>query len=289
MKKAGYLTILLIMVFLSCKSDKEEKVETILNSGDENVALRFNLENDLLLAHFDCKTDVDDIHTAAALATLMADPQYKNLKVHVVAGAYGVQEGLYVPANDLFEMAFGSQWSDAHTDFDKAVSEVKAKVIPVLQNGGHIWIADGGQSDFSASLIKEVLSFLPEINAKEKIHVVQHSDWNEEVTTKEDLAYVTEAIDYHKIPDGNAEGNGTPGFRSPDFNETLQYIKDDNLSQIWNLALEIGTKYNGKDGRYNNEAVANGGVDFSDLSETCYILNLEIIKDSQEFFEKFGY
>ncbi len=277
------------MLFMACKSEKENNAGEITNRADENKELRFNIKTDLLLAHFDCKTDVDDIHSAAALATLIADSRYKNLNMHVVAGTYGVQEGLYVPANDLFELAFDSKWSDAHTDFANAISEVKAKTIPVLKNGGHIWIADGGQSDFSAALIREVLINLSDINLKEKIHIVQHSNWNEEVTSEKDLEFVKDKIDYHKIPDGNAEGNDTPGFRTPDFDNVLDYVRDNKLRQIWELALEIGNQYNGKDGRYNNEAVANGGVDFSDLSETCYILNLESIKDSQEFFEWFGF
>ena len=248
----------------------------------------FTIDKDLLLAQLDCKTDVDDLHTAAALATLLANERYDEINYHAVAGTYGIQEGLYVPGNELFEMAFDDNWSDAHTDLNKALYEVSAIVKETLKNNGDIWIADAGQSDFSAKLIRMLNNDMPEINTKERIHVVQHSDWNEEVTTPEDLAFVKANSDYHKIPDGNAVGNGTPGFRTPDFTEWKSYLSDPRLTEIWQLAVDIGNRYNGVDGRYLNEAVKAGGLDFSDLSEICWMLGLEDIRDTEEFFERFG-
>ena len=50
------------------------------------------------------------------------------------------------------------------------------------------------------------------------------------------------------------------------------------------LAIEISNKYNGTDGRYNNQAIAQGGMDFSDLSEVCWILGINDIKDTEHFF-----
>src|SRR6056297_1361885 len=89
---------------------------------------KFDVERDLYLAHFDLKTDVDDLHSVAGVATMLADPRLAEVRYHAVAGAYGTQEGLYIPANELFDMAFGERWSDAHGDFDAAVSEVSALV-----------------------------------------------------------------------------------------------------------------------------------------------------------------
>src|SRR6056297_395451 len=67
----------------------------------------FNIEKDLLLVQFDCKTDVDDLHTVAATVTLLSDPKFSNIHYHAVAGTYGIQEGPYVPPNKLFQLAFG--------------------------------------------------------------------------------------------------------------------------------------------------------------------------------------
>ncbi|PWD98399.1 hypothetical protein [Marinilabilia rubra] len=248
----------------------------------------FNKEKDLLLAQFDCKTDVDDLHTVAALATLLSDSAFAGINYHAVAGAYGMQEGLYVPPNPLFLEAFGDNWTDAHANFEKAVEKVKTIVKPILANKGDVWIAEAGQSDFSAALIKAIQKDLPEIDTKQRFHVVQHSDWNEEVTTPECLRFVKTNADYHKIPDGNAEGNGTPGFRTPENIQLKKQIKNPKLLEIWQLAVDLSHQYNGKEGRYNNEAIAAGGVDFSDLSEACWILGLQDIKDVEAFFEVFG-
>ena len=66
----------------------------------------FNIETDLLLVQLDSKTDIDDLHTAAGLATLLHHPDYKDLNYVAIAGTYGIQEGLYVPPNELMKLAF---------------------------------------------------------------------------------------------------------------------------------------------------------------------------------------
>ena len=125
---------------------------------------------------------------------------------------------------------------------------------------------------------------MPNINTSQRIHVVQHSDWNEEATSPHNLDFVKKNIDYQKIPDGNAVGNGTPGFRSPGYTHWENKIMNPKLVEIWQLAIDLSNKYNGKEGRYKNEAIAAGGLDFSDLSEVCWILGLQDIKDSEHFF-----
>ena len=64
-------------------------------------------------------------------------------------------------------------------------------------------------------------------------------------------------------------------------------IKDAELKEVWQLAVKMGNQYNGKEGRYNNEAIEAGGLDFSDTSEVCWVLGLDGIKDSKEFFKVF--
>ncbi|HKL37963.1 MAG TPA: hypothetical protein VJ876_03650, partial [Bacteroidales bacterium] len=242
---------------------------------------------DLLLVQYDCKTDVDDLHSIAAFATLMADPEFSSVKHHAVAGAYGIQEGPYVPPNDLFQLVFENNWSDAHNHFQSAVEEVTSLVKNTLSDQGDIWIADAGQSDFSANVVQAVQADLPDIKTSHRIHVVQHSDWNEEVTSPESLRFVKQHTDYHKIPDGNVVGNGTPGFRSPDYTNWKAELTDLELTKIWQLAVDIANKYNGKEGRYLNEAISEGGLDFSDTAEVCWILEIQDIKDTKQFFNSY--
>ena len=280
MKSKALIFIAIMAVFLAFKCNATDK-----NSPE---AGRFNIEKDLLLVQFDCKTDVDDLHSVAALATLLSDSKFSKIHYHAVAGTYGIQEGLYVPPNALFQLAFGDNWTDAHENFNEAVELVKVIIKSTLANQGDIWVADAGQSDFTAALIKSIQSDLPEVIISERIHVVQHSDWNEEVTAPVNLQFVKENADYHKIPDGNVVGNGTPGFRSPDYTQWKNKITDLSLVDIWQLAIDLSNKYNGKEGRYKNEAISAGGLDFSDLSEVCWILGLQDIKDTEHFFNLYS-
>jgi hypothetical protein len=280
MKSIALIFISIAIVFLSFKCDEEEHRPSTIG--------RFNLQVDLLLAQFDCKTDVDDLHSVAALSTLLSNSNFSKIKYHAVAGTYGTQEGLYVPPNELFQLAFGNSWTDAHKNLESAIIRVKVIVESTLASGGDIWIAEAGQSDFSAELVRNIQADLPNVKTTARIHVVQHSDWNERVTSPENLQFIKQNTDYQKIADGNVAGNGTPGFRSPEYTGWKNKITNPKLNEIWQLAIDLGIKYNGKDGRYNNAAVAAGGLDFSDLAETCWILGLEDIKDTEHFFNLYA-
>ena len=273
------LTPLICMFLSSCAFQK---------SPEPDLLGRFDRNKDLYLAHFDLKTDVDDVHSVAGVATMLADPRFSRIRYHAVAGTYGMQEGQYVPAEGVFDMAFGEHWSDAHRDFDKALDEVRGLSVETLNNGGSVWIADAGQSDFSAALIRSIKELISESSVKSRVQVVQHADWNEEVTTAEDLAFVKESASYQKIPDGNAAGNGSPGFRSSTTVNWQEQVGDARLTEIWAAAIEIANTYNGADGRYLNEAIQNGGLDFSDVVETAWIFGFSDLADANDFFEEFS-
>lgn len=244
----------------------------------------FDMDKDLLLLHYDFKTDVDDLHSAAAFATLLETKVYSTLNYHAVSGTYGMQAGLYVPPNELCKLAFDANWSDADADFEKAVYEVKIRAMNIIEKGGDIWIAEGGQSDFSAALLKAIKKEMPQFESIQRYHIVQHSDWNEETTTPSSLAFVKSNADYQKIPDGNATGNGTPGFRADDKIMLATYLNSKVLD-VWRLALQLGNTYNGEDGRYLNTSMQAGGLDFSDFSEVCWILSISEFKDQTDYFE----
>ncbi len=260
----------------------------VQRDSDPDFLGRFDRATDLYLAHFDLKTDVDDVHSVAGVATMLADPRFSNVRYHAVAGTYGTQEGPYVPAEAVFELAFGDDWSDAHGDFDSALDKVSNLSVNTLVNGGSIWIADGGQSDFSAAVVRSIQESIPASTVKDRVHVVQHADWNEEVTTADDLAYVKEFASYHRIPSGNAVGNGSPGFRTASPVEWRKYVSDRGLNTTWTTAIQVANQYNGADGRYLNEAIEAGGLDFSDVAETTWIFGFNDLADAEAFFEEFS-
>ncbi|WP_339723784.1 hypothetical protein [uncultured Paraglaciecola sp.] len=249
---------------------------------------QFNIEKDLLLAQFDSKTDVDDIHSIAATATMLADERFQKVKFYAVAGAYGDQEGLYVPASKLFELSFERRWVNAHTQYDKSLTFVITKVAETLALSGNIWIAEAGQSNFTADVIRAIKQQHPNLDTTTRIKVVQHSNWNENSTNPADLAYTKANSAYFKIPDGNAKDNGTPGFKSQQMPDWRTYIKDPRLVSIWELAISVANQYNGVAGRYNNPAIADGGIDFSDVAEICWIFGFETLTDENAFFKEFA-
>ncbi len=258
-----------------------------LKTTNQNGAIgKFNINTDLLLVHYDCKTDVDDLHAIAAFASLIRLPQFSKLNYHAVAGSYGIQEGKYVPPNSLFEIAFNDKWSDAHGNFNKALNEVFSKAINVLEKTeGHIWISEAGQSDFSSHLVAKIKADLPTIDTRQRIHIVQHSNWNEEMTKKENLDYVKLNSDYHKISDGNF-ANETPCYNSRipiDWRGILK--RDDELIKLWNLATSLANKYNGFESRYNNESINAGGLDFSDFCEVQWIFNVQNVENCTDFLK----
>lgn len=245
----------------------------------------FNREKDLLLAQYDCKTDVDDLHSAAALASLMLHPEYSNINYHVVGGSYGRQNGAYVPPNTLFDAIFPGNWTDAHADWDGAVAVIAERAAGILDAGGAIWIAEAGQSDFSADVAAKLLENGYDQQLHERFHVVQHSNWNEKSTTPKDLSFVKANCDYIKIPDGNAIGNGSPGFVTKTVFDLETELQDPRLRDIWELALAEANHYNGENQRYRNNEIFKGGLDFSDMSEACWILGLGNLTDAAAFFE----
>ena len=273
------LVLLSLVCLIACDSGTSEPLAPQGN---------FNVETDLYLAHFDSKTDVDDIQSIAAVATMLRDPRLAGVRYHAVAGAYGTQGGLYIPANELFEAAFGNNWSDAHTDFDRAVGEVSDLVTQALRGGGNVWIAEAGQSDFSAAVIREVDRSLSKVDIEQRVHIVQHSTWNENNTHPDNFDYVRQNAAYYKIPDGNAVGNGSPGFATYDQVNWRAYIRDPGLVDIWELALQISDTFNGSESRYDNQFISSGGMDFSDVSETCWIFGFDYLVNIEAFFEEFG-
>jgi hypothetical protein len=64
----------------------EEKQHPFQEESTASLAGEFNLKKDLLLAQYDCKTDVDDLHSVAAFATILANPEFSGINYHAVAG-----------------------------------------------------------------------------------------------------------------------------------------------------------------------------------------------------------
>lgn len=242
----------------------------------------FNPATDFFIANFDIKTDVDDLHAAAALATMLSAGEFACVDYMAVHGAYGTQEGNFIPAPRLFDMAFGDNWRDAHEARAATVKELGRKMADVLEAGGDVWIEDAGQSDVSAGIVRAAMKRNPDLAYGEKVHVVQHSDWNEEVTTPADLEFVRTKTDYIRIADGNGGGNGTPNYRTADGAAWDILLADEIVGPVWAEAQRIANANNGGE-NYLNEAIAAGGLDFSDTVEAAHVFGYNEVGDVEAF------
>ena len=142
----------------------------------------FVQDQDLISLHYDHAPDRDDGHaTVSALMVVRS----LGIQPHVLSGAYGIRNShRYQPAAEqVMRQTWGTAWVNAHANRQAAVSATASRWLATLLNGGDIWVAEGGQSDVTADVVRSIRNTNPGINTGNRIHVVQHSIWNEQHTT----------------------------------------------------------------------------------------------------------
>lgn len=240
----------------------------------QEVNSDFDPDRALLSLHYDHAPDKDDGHSAVADRTLLQTQFGKDwLRKHVVAvsGAYGENADRFNPKSDpVMEATWADVggWLAAHDDRNAALDKLVARWTQVLQSGGDVWVKEGGQSDITAMAVKRIQQELPEIKTTERIHVVQHSDWNEAQTTDSALQYVKEHTDYIRIRDANAYLNVQGGDEA----FVRASLAHPTFGKMWRAAY----KYYDPEER----------LDFSDTGELLHILGLGEVGIDQ-FRERF--
>lgn len=244
----------------------------------------FNPRKDVFIGHFDSKPDVDDLHTIAAVGSLLKQPEFTCVRAIGVAGAYGTQGGDFIESPELMQLAFGENWLDAHNQRDAAVQAQADLFVETLRDGGDVWIMIAGQADIAADALSKAILAAPDLPYDTKLHLVQHSDWNEGVTAPDKLAMVQSRTDYRKIADGNAEGNGTPGYTSKDGARWAEVLTDPVVGDVWSVAKTLAGDRN-PEAAYVNPSVSAGGFDFSDTSEMAHVFGLDALANVDMFFD----
>jgi hypothetical protein len=86
-------------------------VMLIFGSGSVLADYNFDKEKDLFIAQFDNLPDSDDMHAQAAIASMLAHPDFKGVNYFCVAGTWGAQSVheryKYNNSNSLFALGFG--------------------------------------------------------------------------------------------------------------------------------------------------------------------------------------
>lgn len=257
-----------------------------LANGPQSSPAQFDAERDVLVSNFDSKPDVDDLHSIAALGSVLTHPDFVCVNYRAVAGAYGDQGGEYIESPELFRLAFGENWWDAHGDRAVTIERFARLILDTLRAGGDVWIQDAGQSNISGAAIRLAHDVAPELDYAGSVHLVQHSNWNESVTDPELLAFVRLAVDYRKIADGNAGNNGTPQFNTKSGADWGRVLANPRIGPMWQEAKRLADEHN-PGAAYVNPAISDGGFDFSDTVEAAHILGFGDMSDHTDFFDRF--
>jgi len=156
----------------------------ILSEGFAQQRPNFNKNTDILIAQFDSKPDPDDIHAQAALGSMLAHPDLQGVNFYAVAGAIGKQNGDFIESGNLMNIAFGQgNWTHA------IKSNITRDWAQILQNR------------LGANTVKN------------NVIVVQHSEWNVNLTDNNSnkaasnpaiMNWIKNNTNYFYLDDGNA-------------------------------------------------------------------------------------
>ena len=170
----------------------------------------FDPQDDLLSLHYDHAPDKDDGQSAAADRTVLESLYGRAwLPAHTLAvsGTYGLNKDDFNADSDrVMDMVFGDigGWLSAHRDWKGTREKLADRWLEAIEAGGDVWVKEGGQSDLTADVVRTLLSRISNLPTRERVHVVQHSNWNEEKTSPDALDYVRTWTDYIRIGDANA-------------------------------------------------------------------------------------
>lgn len=263
----------------------------ITSSASAMIGL-FDPDQDILIAQFDGRPDADDIHSQAALGSMLLHPDLAGVEVYAVMGAVGTQSGTFIDSTSLFNQIFGPEgsdnWTDAWNDWNTSVTRIKNKARAVLDAGGHVWVQEAGQSNITADWIQGLLDDgLASATIKSNVTVVQHSTWNQDNTAPQDLTFVQDRATYVKIDDGN-HPNSTPDWHLDDttfMNEVFAGKALPGTEALWLLANQIIVD-SGFSASYSS--IDEGGVDFSDCVENWYIFGIGSNADTvRKFWDRY--
>ncbi len=242
-----------------------------------NTSGEADLSSDLISLQYDHAPDRDDGHATAA-GKQVAD--VIGFIPWVVGGAYGADNAnTYRESSEVvMDAVWGpGNWVNADENWSAAVQATADRWETTLESCGDIWIAEGGQSDFSADVVRELQDRMPDLETTERIHLVQHSNWNEIHALDADLAFVRAETDYISIPDGNSGGNGTADFN------------DQNYDGPFIAAALSSPNAAGFEAAFDYYSPENERLDFSDTVELMEILDINTneVNNIEDFVDRF--
>jgi len=211
---------------------------------------------DLISLHYDFAPDKDDGHSSVAAMTLLGA---LNIKPLVVTGALGDgnRSSWISGAPGFQDQIWGAGGHvNAMGNWNSSVSNVAKVWRDAISKGGVVYVAEGGQSDFTSDVLRS-LQAGGGYN-RSSVVVVQHSVWNEQKANQGDLAFVKNNSSYIKIADGN--GGGATADLNQQSSSFVNWARNGPNSREWNEAFRFLNPTN--------------KLDFSDTVELLHILGI---------------
>lgn len=234
--------------------------------------------NDLLVLHYDNCPDKDDGQAIPAGKSVVEKYEINN--VLVVNGTCGnsIRDRFNSASHAVMKASWGTEYLDAHGQSTLAVQQASTRWASTLSNGADVWIAEGGQSDFTANVVRQIESRYSNIDLK-RIHVIQHSAgstaYNEKFTDSSNLSYLKNKTSYTPIANGNVGGNGTA-----DLNQQSVYFVVSARASRFSAEWNAGFDYLPPDCSVRTE---NCKLDFSDTVELLYIIDDQSTQNVNDF------
>ncbi len=161
----------------------------------------FDPARDLLVVTLDF-ANRDDGHATVAARELATSLGIEPL---VVAGTPAPESSSHVQEYvTVVSAAWGSGWLDAGGDRQGVVAAAADRWLRTIDGGGVVRVAEGGVSDFTAEVLREVRNRRPALDTAVVVQVVHHNQRNEDETRSGDLDFVRSNATYVRVDDGNS-------------------------------------------------------------------------------------
>ena len=221
-------------------------------------------------------------HAIAAGKSVVESLGINNVMIANGTCGYDIRNRYVADSVSVIRAAWGSRYLDAYQNLRSSTSTAAARWASVIANGGRVWVAEGGQSDFTADVVRRISAQYGSVNLK-RIHVIQHSAgrtaYNEKFTRSSNLNYLKNKVSYKAIPTGNIGGNG-----SADLNTQSDYFvrvaRSGRFGAEWNAAFN----YLKPDCSKRTERCK---LDFSDTVELLYIVNDTSTRSVNDFANRY--
>lgn len=238
--------------------------------------------NDLLVLHYDNCPDKDDGHAIPAGKSVVEKYDINNILA--VNGTCGnsIRNRFNSDSNAVMKAAWGTEYLDADSQRTTATQVSATRWASTLSNGADVWVAEGGQSDFTADVVRQIETRYSNIDLK-RIHVIQHSAgstaYNEKFTDNANLSYLKNKTSYQPVANGNVGSNGTADLNQQSF-YFVSTARASRFSAEWNA----GFQYLQPDCSARTE---NCKLDFSDTVELLYIVDDNRTQNVNDFAKKY--